>query len=142
MARIYMPRQRTDDGRWRMTVSSDEEGWCHAVGYCRPHKALTPTAGYISQEMCDAENARTEPFKHKYHDDGHATEAEAAACYREWELDQDVHKHVFSTTQKKCAECGEWTSHVVEIGLHLVTLCEKHQDREMIKKHAFKREAA
>lgn len=35
--RIYQPLKIASGpnaGKWRMTVSSDEEGWCHATGYC------------------------------------------------------------------------------------------------------------
>lgn len=37
MARIYAARQIQDGpraGKWHMTVASDEERWCHAIGYC------------------------------------------------------------------------------------------------------------
>lgn len=34
MARWYQVLQRQSDQRWDMTVSSEDEGWARAIGYC------------------------------------------------------------------------------------------------------------
>jgi hypothetical protein len=132
--RILRPRQRTD-GRWEMTVSSDEERWCHPAGYCAgwPSDDL-PTV--VSPELCEQLRQRRLPFRDKYHDDGHGSANLARACHREYELDQCVRVRHDPETQHKCALCGAWTNTTVEVGNVVprrVVLCSQHQGRDDIE---------
>jgi ferredoxin len=83
MALIYQPRQMLKDGKpsglWRMTVASDEEGWCTAVGAC----------------------AKDCP--------GHATADDAEKHWHEGELAKATFDGVDDDQQKKCLVCAAWT---------------------------------
>lgn len=133
MARIYQPMQRARDGRWDMTVSSDDEGWTHAVGFCGGtfDQRWPPYTGkeiaWPTQGAYDADREKHRAHAAHYHDDGHATADEAQACYdsycrllRRRDFDErDV--------QRKCAICGAWTQHRVTVGeLRLLILCGAH----------------
>lgn len=134
MARIYQPLKRKGDGRWDMTVGSDDEGWTHAIGYCHAYRELKPMEGF-SQEQTDRENAKIAPFRAKYHDTGHDSAEQAEACYREYVLDQEV-RFSRTTSAERCLECQEWTPEMVEVGpFRFLRLCAKHQAADLIRKH-------
>jgi hypothetical protein len=144
MARIYQVLQRQGNGRFDMTVSSDEEGWAHAIGYCTgwrgdPDEAecerLTKMFGEGFAERLQAEWKERLPFKDKFHTDGHATREEAAACYRQYELDCEIRFWDSKSEQKKCQVCEVWTTHRAELGESLsrhFILCPEHATREQV----------
>lgn len=131
--RIHQPLQRKGDGRWDYTVSSDEEGWVHAIGYCAGW--IEPEDGVLGQPHADALRARMEPHRGKYHRDGHATSAEAASCYREYELDQHLRFFEDRDTQERCEApgCGAWTQGRAQLGqFRVFPLCATHQTRDVV----------
>ena len=143
MARIYKVRERLD-GRYDMTVSSDEEKWCHPIGYCVGWKELSTDddyqkaypfatkAGMIA--ALRAEDEKFRPFKDKFHQDGHATRAEAEACYRDYEFQHELRFFQVEHTQHKCDVCGIWTQGVGELGMfRFFKLCPEHANREGIE---------
>jgi hypothetical protein len=83
MTRIIRPRELEREGKplglFHMTVSSDEEDWCYAIGPCA--------------SKCP----------------GHPTPEEARAHYQEGKLTLLKLDGFDSETQKKCIVCGEWT---------------------------------
>jgi hypothetical protein len=139
MARYYQVRQRQDNRRFDMTVSSDDEGWCHPIGYCagwREYSAENyPSAKeyLLSEIQRDLEKRR--PFQAKYHDGGHETREEADACYRDYELDQELRFYDLDDEQHKCALCGAWTQKVAELGQfhRYFHLCPEHANREGVE---------
>ena len=141
MARIHMPRQRQSDGRWDYTVSSDEEGWAHASGYCVGWEDPEVTNAKLKERFGDHYLMRPDEiekkllFKDKFHSDGHATAEEAEECHRQYELDFEVRVHTSPDTQKKCAICEAWTSDQVVVGeFRFFSLCSMHQGRTHLEK--------
>lgn len=143
MARIYQVRQRQGNHRFDMTVSSDEEGWAHPIGYCAGWKGdpdeaekarLEKLFGEGFAERLQAELEGKRQFKDKYHNEGHATAEEAYACYRQYELDNELRFWESKAEQKKCQVCEEWTTHRAELGhFHReFVLCLKHATREHV----------
>jgi hypothetical protein len=60
---------------------------------------------------------------------GHSTPEEAIAHQRQYELDNEVTRHVDLDSQKKCAICEDWTTHRVTIGHNFpktFVLCLEH----------------
>jgi hypothetical protein len=140
MARIYQPRRLGDGSGWHYTVASDEEHWCHAVGYCgKTFDALWPERRPDAFPTDDAHYAalRAEalPFRDKYHRTPHATAEEAVACYREFLIDQELRITEDATTQAHCRVCQAWTTGRVTVGHSLsrrFVLCPAHQTRDVI----------
>ena len=141
MARIYQALERKGGGRFDYTVSSDEEHWVHALGYCAGYHEINEDDWPFGIEMAREENARIAPFKHKYHVDGHATASEAQECYNEYLLDQCL---IFgdddpaATELHKCqaAGCSEFTSGSASFRgehLHHFWLCKSHRTRESVE---------
>lgn len=116
----FTARQRTDR-RWDYTCQNGAGTF--PIGYC--------SGPEFAKYDKTSENSR------RYHDDGHATAAEAHACHRQYELDQHVSFHEREDTQKKCLVCGAWTTKRVLIGCEIqreYELCEAHQDRASLEK--------
>lgn len=144
MARIYSVLQRQSDKRWDMTVSSDEEGWAHSIGYCAGWKG-DPDAAEIERlnnmfgegfaERLKAEIEPKRQFQSKFHRDGHATSEEAYACFRQYELDCELRFWESKSEQKKCQVCETWTAHRAELGdFHReFILCPEHATRDNVK---------
>jgi len=88
----YQPRQRKADGRRDYTAMND--GMVRPVGYCHAYHPIPDEIPYMTPEMVRRENDREAAFAHKYHDDGHATEAEARACYKEYLLDHKLELNI------------------------------------------------
>jgi hypothetical protein len=143
MARIYSVRERSKDHRFDMTVSSDDEGWCHAIGYCAGWTEmktaedvlnLHPWADKYMVAGLLKEHAKHEPFRAKYHDGGHTTREEAEACYREYEFDQELRFGERRGEQRKCAICDQWTQGFAELGqFRHFTLCPEHANRQGVE---------
>jgi hypothetical protein len=144
MARIYQVLQRESDKRWDMTVSSDEEGWAHAIGYCAGWKG-DPDQGetdrmtsLFGEGFVDRLKAELEPkrqFQANYHRDGHATREEAEACYERYELDCELRFWESKSEQKKCQICEAWTTNRAELGAfhREFILCSEHATRDNVK---------
>lgn len=143
MARIYSVLQRQSDKRWDMTVSSDEEGWAHAIGYCAGWKGDPDEAErerlekMFGEGFADRLAAELEPLRQhqaKFHRDGHATAEEAYACYKQYELDTKLRFWESKSEQKKCQICEAWTTHRAELGeFHReFFLCLEHATRENV----------
>jgi hypothetical protein len=143
MARIYSVLQRQSDKRWDMTVSSDEEGWAHAIGYCAGWRGDPDEAekerqdnmfgeGFSERLQADWEAKRQ--HQAKFHRDGHATSEEAYACYQQYELDNMLRFWESRSEQKKCQICETWTTHRAELGdFHReFILCPEHATREHV----------
>lgn len=144
MARYYQALQRQSDKRWDMTVSSDDEGWAHAIGYCAGWKGDPDEAekerlnNMFGEGFSDRLAAEIEPkrqFIDKFHKDGHATSEEAHACYRQYELDCELRFYESKSEQRKCQVCEAWTTHRAELGdfYREFVLCESHATRENVK---------
>lgn len=145
MARIYQVLQRQSDKRWDMTVSSDEEGWAHPIGYCTgwrgdPDDAekerLTKTFGEGFVEGLQREWDQKRSHKDKFHRDGHATAEEAEACWRAYRFDTELRFHESTSTQKVCQVCGVWTPKYAELGHEFperFDLCDAHLTRECVE---------
>jgi hypothetical protein len=114
MARIYSPKQRQSDRRWNMTCGSDDEGWTHPIGYC---------AGWHVED-------------HRFHTDGHATSAEASACWDAYVLDTELTFRSHPSAQHQCQVCDAWTQGVAHLGREFLRefhLCPEHQTRDHVK---------
>lgn len=148
MARIYSARQRQSDGRWDMTVASDEENWCHAIGYCcgsfaevwPEHPRESHLMAWRTEQRYHADRAKALPFATKYHSDGHATAKEAESCYRVHEIDQGRRSFTESKVQRPCEACESWTQRRVELALQILNLCEQHDNPEGIAAALAKRD--
>lgn len=118
---MYQARRTTVDGvpaGWDFTESGLESAWCHPLGYCH-----------------DAYEARDRSIPWRGH---HLTANEAEACFLRFRLDKKIEVHVSKDEQRKCLECGAWTQQRVVLGGSVEwygPLCEKHQDRELIRAH-------
>lgn len=141
MARIHSPRQRQSDMRWDFTVSSDEEGWAHASGYCVGWKDPDVTNEELRKKFGDNylirpdEAAKMRQFQSKYHSDGHATAQKASDCHDEYELDFELHFSENPNEMLKCACCGDFTTGRAKLGTFgYYTLCSSHQTRDDVKK--------
>jgi hypothetical protein len=106
MARIYAARPLKDGpnaGKFHYTVSSDEEGWCHATGYCA--------------DGCP----------------GHETREGAEQHYEQYILDHHLKLDgVDKESQKKCCVCGSWTqgrAYFTGEEYREYPLCDEHRTR-------------
>lgn len=83
----------------------------------------------------DAYLAKLEPFRDKYHTDGHETKEEAYVCYTEYLLDQRLRLDLTdSNQQEKCVVCEEWTQGRAEVDHRMFVLCDEHRTKEEITK--------
>jgi len=140
MARIHQPLQKQSNGRWDYTVSSDEEGWAHATGYCTGWRDPDETDAYFAKQGMGEVKVRPEVreklhrFREKFHSDGHATAAEAEACYREYELDFELRFSEDKDVLKRCGVCEEFTTGRASLGqFGHYAACPKHQTREDVQ---------
>lgn len=141
MARIYHVLQRDSDKRWDMTVSSDEEGWVHPIGYCAgwfdwDDERHAQRHGDEFVRRAKEDQQKLLPFKGGFHRDGHATSEEAEACWKKYELDVELEFRDSSSEQKKCQVCDAWTTRYAELGhaFHRrFVLCQKHATRDQVE---------
>lgn len=138
----YGARQRLSDGRWDYTCKNDGSTW--PLGYCAGSRAYSASDfNFMGEEAAAREaqklNERNAPHLSKFHKDGHATEAEAAACYRAYLLDMHLRfsDKPSEDEQHRCAACGAWTQHLGwlegSMGAYLWHLCAAHQTREAVE---------
>lgn len=143
---IYQARQRVDDKRWDYTHTNSLGGY--AIGYCAGltvWDARSILRIGLAQDEADAAklaaemNAQNAPFASKYHTDGHATEEEACACHREYQLDRqltfyDDKPDADHQDRCKAPECKAFTSGVAMLGNHrFFALCKDHRTRDVVK---------
>jgi len=142
MARIYQVLKRKDD-RFDMTVSSDDEGWTHAIGYCAGWRELFKAECdriHIPWEVARKDQDKKRPFQSKFHKEGHGTAEEAHECYNNYILDILTEFDVIDNDGKlKCKVCSDWTQNRVMFrgsGVFKppVPLCSKHNTREHVKR--------
>jgi hypothetical protein len=140
--RIHRPLQRQTDHRWDYTISSDEEGWTHADGYCAGWREWTledarkvSVSEFGVRELLERQEERRK-FQHKYHRDGHSSADQAALCYRAYELDQKLEFFNFEQdTQRKCEVCTVWTMGYARLGdYRTFPLCPEHQSRANVER--------
>lgn len=119
-------RQRAADQRWDFTRQGYPTGYCGGFP-----KSDNPHNIHGYEEWV----ASCEPYRHKFHTDGHATKEEACDCYLEYELDFHLRESESSNEQHKCQECGIWTTHIVCLGGYSIYyLCSEHATRDIVKK--------
>lgn len=129
-------RQRESDKRWDFT-SGGRKG-AYPVGYCAGYREFTADDLAVhDQGHADRLNAEQEPFREKYHTDGHATKEKACACYREYLLDMrlQLRRRVDPDALRRCeAEgCDEWTGHYAQVGsAQMWHLCDEHLNRDTV----------
>lgn len=132
----YEARKRESDGRWDYTSANKRTG-THPVGYCRAFPTFNDEqinmVFHGSRDAHDAYIAKLEPFRDKYHTDGHETEAEARACYRNYLLDQKLTFYEMKDTQKRCEVCGEWTTWHADVDMWTMPVCELHKNRDSVE---------
>ncbi len=125
--------------RWDFTVSSDDEGWCHATGYCsgftHPDEVDRQSEERGWGKMRQEEREKTLLHQAKFHTDGHATAAEANACHEEYELDFELRFGENPDEMLKCAVCGDFTTGRVSLGeFRRYVMCTAHHTREEVAK--------
>lgn len=136
----YASRQRLSDKRYDFTCKNDNRVW--PVGYCAGPRVYTAADfNFMSEEAAAREaeklNAKYGPLRERFHTDGHATEAEAQACYRSYLLDTRLE---FAnpalpevSTQVGCAHCGAWATGGATLDQSSWPLCGEHQTRAIVE---------
>lgn len=127
-------------GTFHFTSMNDGRIW--PVGYCAGWKEETREeliASGLDEHLADMllrDREKARKFQEKYHTHGHATREEAAACYREFLLDQQVRYGESTDTQHRCEvkDCGTWTQGFAQVGAaHAFYLCASHRTREVLE---------
>lgn len=123
----YCAKQR-EDGNWDFTRNGVP------TGYCRQYREWTDkdveTFG-VSKDH--PQILKAAEFKEKHHSAGHKTSEEAAECYKEYVLDQQISfNHEDKNSLHKCKVCGTFTSLFVILDTDLFILCEEHQNKESV----------
>lgn len=135
----YCARQRESDGRWDYT-NRNSTG-TYALGYCAgwrelDHEHLGKIFGVDRLPWFEQDLEKRRAHQGKYHADGHATAGEADACYRQYQLDNELRLHdppADPDALHKCAVCGTFTAGMAEIGEHWHRhLCDAHRTREAV----------
>lgn len=94
--RHYAARAKESTGRWDYTITHDGATWptCYCAGRFETVWPETPTnaalAAFGSLEAYQLARETRQAHAAKYHDDGHATAAEACACYKTFVLDHEI----------------------------------------------------
>lgn len=128
---VYRTAQRIKSKRWDYACSNSSG--TYPLGYCSgfPKPA---EAGSTFEAMAKVSIERAEPFREKYHEDGHATSGEAVACYEGFLLDQRLRFFDDPTSQERCEVCDLWTQGRGDFTgttrYTLLVLCKDHQARE------------
>lgn len=153
MTTYYQPLQRESDRRWDYTSGTGSGGTC-PIGYCAGWKEPPDGdecgrldaqfgPGFALRLSADIEKRRE--HQAKYHTNGHEAAAEAGACYRQWELDNDLKLYAKPIEEAKelhrCVAdgCGEFTAGLACLGQHRNWyLCDAHRNRDVVEKLASK----
>lgn len=148
----YRQAMKRKNGRWDYTNKNSDIvipiGFC--VSWDEYTRLITRGCGIMyggseqGKEEARKQIAEIEPFKDKFHDNGHATEKEACECYRQYLLltKTRYHKKPLNDAERpqhqECVECREWSQSVIEIGTgigHRLPVCEKHCTPEIAQKY-------
>lgn len=136
--------RRESDKRYDFTSSTGSSA-AYAIGYCAGWKEMSDygTAAWDKnlKESLERSIEERRPHQAKYHTDGHATEAEACACYRQYELDNELEfktKPVEEADQLhrcKADGCKEFTAGIALLGQYThFYLCDGHRNRAEVEK--------
>lgn len=124
--------QRTTDRRWDYTNTNDRR--THPIGYCagwREYNEAERKRFCMNDKWYDEYTSN----KDKYHEEGHATEEEAKACYKAYQLDTSLRVSKDSSSQQKCQVCQTWTqTRAVVGGYSYFVVCDEHANRTEIEK--------
>jgi hypothetical protein len=127
----YAVRKRECDGRYDFTCQNNGAVW--PVGYCCHFIDLTEEE---QQKYCLSDE-RLEIFRshaNKHHSSGHATPEEAAECYRQFMLDQNLWINLRSEELLRCLVCQTLTHSRVRIGsIDYWPMCETHNNRAEVE---------
>lgn len=122
----YFSTMQREDGRWIFTVHYSR-GYPVPTGYCHAFMPISIDQFAMFNPFYIEEHNKHEAM---YHTDGHATAAEATACYRQYLLD---HKSTIGLirrdTMKPCIVCGMFTDLYAECDQQQWSLCEKHNNQ-------------
>ena len=119
------------DGRWDYTRNR------RPTGYCCEYKPIPEDCGWLPPEAVRLHNMKMGPLKEKFHADGHATEAEACECHKQYLLDTELRlmtqEPANANQQSRCEVCKTFTACYAMVGAYrLITLCPQHQTREHV----------
>lgn len=142
---IVQALQLEDTKRWNMTVRTNSRR-AHGIGYCggwrydeliKSCEERHPDDGIHKGLIKEREKMLS--FKHKYHDDGHETSAEAMACWIEFILDKYLRFDKAVGVKKKCMVCESWTTIYGHTpgpysGYNKAFLCSRHANKKNMKK--------
>ncbi len=127
----YAARMRQSDHKWDFTCQNDGHVW--PVGYCAGFpKPLDEKA----TSYCGDPNwiEKLEPFRLKFHEDGHSTQEEAEDCYRSYLLDHRLNISVRFSSAHRCGVCEVWTDKAAVVDhSHTYYLCDTHRTREEVE---------
>ena len=148
MTTYHQALQRESDKRWDFTSSTGSSS-AYPIGYCAgwkeppgPEEAakLDARLGRGFSERLTKEIEAKREHQAKYHTDGHATAAEADACFRRYELDQELQFFTMpvekAETLHRCQapECKEFTAGLASLGQHRhFYLCDAHRNRDTVE---------
>jgi hypothetical protein len=124
-----------------MVVSSDDEGWSHAIGYCAGWRefSIEELRGRWGDraESVQAELEVKRLYIEHYHSNGHGTAEEAYACYQRFGLDQELQlNREHPDEQRRCMVCGVWTNRYASLGDETerqFDLCDSHRTRPYVE---------
>lgn len=148
MTRYLQPLKRVD-GRWDYTSSTGSSD-PYPLGYCAGWKEpptgeeaarLNARFGSDFVESLTYEIEAVRSHQHLFHGEGHATAAEAIACYRGYQLDHELEllgPDPEARTLHRCQgpDCREYTSGCAILGhgySRNFYLCDAHRNRETLE---------
>lgn len=138
----YAARQRKDQ-RWDYTCQNSSGVF--PMGYCAGWRETTtediaarPELAAVADHIL-ADQEKRRPHRAKYHTDGHASEEEACACWKRYQLDNELRLHDPpkdpDTLHRCAADCGIFTAGLAEVGEHWHRhLCDEHRTREVVER--------
>jgi hypothetical protein len=141
----YLARQRSSDLRWEFSSANRREG-THPVGYCVGREFIRRMLADPVMPISADERARYEAAVAAglYHEDGHGTAEEAAACYHRYLLDtrlrldvgrRSAHtKHQCEARNELLERCPEFTDVITAFDQQPLFFCDAHRTREEVAK--------
>ena len=116
----YHTALQRKDGKWDFTTNG------HPTGYCREYIPLS------EKWLSEAQIKNHEQTAEKHHVHGHQTQEEACECFKEYLLDHRLRFGKMTGQQRECKICKEWTQIYAELDCSLISLCDKHANREFV----------
>lgn len=128
----YSTKRRESDSKWDYTFSSRRTG-IHPIGYCAGWKEYSHEER-LQVPMNDYEWEKIQSYRDKYHSNGHETDSEAQACYRQYLLDTRMRLNKTTDDQQhKCQICDGWTQGYAEVdNSFFFRLCDVHMSIECV----------